>query len=224
MRTFRLQAALLTVLSAVAPSCATTQGPPGQGLGGIGPFVVTYLVPDGFSLERWTQVDKEKETWREHKLLQRRLLDRLVEGFAFDKGWEKAMRETSNKIWELAQQVEFKQTEHQYYLRTKLALDHAEGKITKDEKERRTRAVDAMTKMRQLCLYGNLIPRVIQESAEQKEDPRHRTVKQVVGDEWEIWFTEEECRSGSRYYKAQTGFSPEELSEKQAEEAESRKD
>lgn len=221
MRHYRLPAALLMILSAVVPDAFATMQTLGRH---ITPIFAITLIPDGFSLERWTQVDKEKERWKEHKELQRRLLDRLVEGFDYGQQWRDWAKRTSDKIWELAQQVEFKQIEHQYYLRTKLALDHAAGKITKEEKETRSRAVDAHAKMRQLCLYGMLIPRVIQETAEEKEAPRRRTVKQVVGDEWEIWFTEEECKAGARYYKTQTGFSPEELGEKPGEDAKSQED
>lgn len=82
------------------------------------------------------------------------------------------------------------------------------GRISAQEKEKREKALTAIIQLRMLYVYGNLLPRILDESVVINGQ---RSGKQFAGSDWKIQVTEEEFKKLQSDYISASGFSKEDL-------------
>lgn len=82
------------------------------------------------------------------------------------------------------------------------------GQIGVQEKGNREKAVTTIVQLRMLYIYGNLLPRILDECVVINGQ---QTGKQFAGSDWKIQITEEEFKKLQTDYASASGFSKEDL-------------
>lgn len=119
------------------------------------------------------------------------------------------MEAWSAQVWKLGGEIEKKQAELEAKLAAKLTEMAAAGTISKETAASRRAAVSQLTGARMLWIYGDLFPRIVEESL---VDADGKSVgREWAGDAWFHAITEGEFMALSRAIIPETGFPGSEL-------------
>jgi hypothetical protein len=139
--------------------------------------------------------------WYARKDNMRLALDTLVDAVIAKGGDAAEWNGVRTRVWELAESIERQQLEVSRRVAARVASEETDPA----RRAERLAAADAVRDFRMFTLYGNLIPRVIDEA---ETDAQGRPVgRQDAGPGWSLAMTWEESQAVDRGLVAQTGIS-----------------
>lgn len=154
--------------------------------------------------QRRAQIDGLASRWPEVKARASRAQDALLARVAADPAFDAASyRSSLAEAWRLVEKMEESERGRAAVLNGRLHEEVAGGAITEGERTRRSNAVARLFQLRMLFAYGNLMPRILDESV--TVDGR-QVGRDYAGADWRLEFTEDEMRAVHPGYRAATGF------------------
>lgn len=158
------------------------------------------------SPERRSQIESRMSRWQDVKSQSRRMLDTYKENMARDTRFNGvAYGPKIEKAWPTILKAEDSERGRFLKLRGVLDRDYRAAKLAAEDWNLRTSAVNKLENLRMLYLYGNMLPRIIDQTT---EDAGFKG-RELAGPDWELVLTEDEYKAVEDGYKKDSGFSKE---------------
>ncbi len=154
---------------------------------------------------RRAEIDAQVSQWTEAKARGRRATDALLARIAADRAYDAAsFRKAMADTWRMLEGLEQGERRRQQKLEERLATTASLGIISGTERAVRSEAVDRLFQLRMLSVYGDILPRILDESVRvnNRDIGRH-----YAGADWRQVLTEDEMRLVHVDYRAATGLS-----------------
>lgn len=159
--------------------------------------------------ERRTQLESRLPQWQDVKAQEKRAVDTFLATIekspntynvsGFRASVDEALKHCAN--------IEATERARFIKLKTRMDEDVRNGKMSLEEWNRRSTALTRLAHIRVLYVWGNLLPRILDEA------PSNAGVKgrTLAGPDWEIVLTEDEMKELHADYKRECGFAAAEL-------------
>lgn len=192
--------ALAAALPAAAAELEPVTVPPSTPVPALAWTPQAAQVPD----QRVIDLISRASEWRARKEDCRKALNEFYGNIVAREGHAQEWGDVLKKVWRLAGELENVQDALAQRMAARVAAEEKDPA----ERERRTAAVWTVRDFRRFMVYGNLIPRVIDEAHQDRRGLNDG--RTYAGSSWSLAMTWEEGQAASRLLVSRTGYTSEE--------------
>jgi hypothetical protein len=152
--------------------------------------------------QRRAQIEAQAARWPEAKARALRGFQAMSAAIAADSRLDHARFQSHiDEAWEAALRIEAREQRRRELLEVRLEAEN--GGVPTGEQARRSRALSRLFELRMLFTYGNLMPRIMDETV--TEDGR-QAGRALAGPDWQIDISQDEMRALHQGVRDATGF------------------
>lgn len=156
--------------------------------------------------ERRIQIESRASRWQEVKSKARRTKNEFLSTIAQDSRFDyRSFQGPIAEAWSICEGIEQTERNRQEHLSRLLDEELSKGEISLGERVRRGGIVAKIFQIRMLFTYGNLMPRILDESTAASGQQG----RLFAGPEWEVVLSQEEMNNLHGEYRKLSGFSSE---------------